>query len=480
MDGSAFLSLPASSFSLVDGQEQDNSDDTASSGHEGSSHSEGERRRKEMLDVALSLEERYRVLLPPRKTNVNSWAEQDSRPSESEEREESSKPDGDFPAPKDTSGLKLKIKLTSVQPTTAAKKAKQQITLPPRPSPLRQATSQNEVEESPLPSQPATPNHESDFEDVVDTSEVTGADGAETLEAEAKSPPSVSAIETSVPPPSVPATPMSSPEIAILDTVAPLDVSAEEEEDNDEFNMFSKRAPTSVSPMHSPKRPRLSSSPILSEQPAELMAHMSPRTISVPPMTTRQTSVPPIEFINTSISAPMFTRIRQQKQRPLLQRASQKPKQPPSSATPRRETTGQLMTAAIRSSVGTKSRNTMRSVTAFGVKVPQIIEELRDFELPIWLLDEGEEDDETEDGSPPRSIEQHTTEDEQDSSDDDEPLAETMAYLTAAAAAPTIERMIIFNGYPPQPPFAASTGFQGLHPPIETLDIPESSIRDVP
>ncbi|KAF9015707.1 hypothetical protein BDQ17DRAFT_63860 [Cyathus striatus] len=65
MDSSAFLALPASSFSAppvpVEGE-----DYSTNANVNGSlAYNEGERRRKEMLDIALMLEERYRVLLPP-------------------------------------------------------------------------------------------------------------------------------------------------------------------------------------------------------------------------------------------------------------------------------------------------------------------------------------------------------------------------------------------------------------------------------
>ncbi|KAG1754928.1 uncharacterized protein EDB91DRAFT_1042737 [Suillus paluster] len=45
-----------------------------------------------------------------------------------------------------------------------------------------------------------------------------------------------------------------------------------------------------------------------------------------------------------------------------------------------------LMQAAIRASSAPSARKTHRHVTAFGAKVPQEIEELRDFELPEWIL----------------------------------------------------------------------------------------------
>lgn len=45
-----------------------------------------------------------------------------------------------------------------------------------------------------------------------------------------------------------------------------------------------------------------------------------------------------------------------------------------------------LMQAAIRASSTPTARKTHRHVTAFGAKVPQEIEELRDFELPEWIV----------------------------------------------------------------------------------------------
>jgi hypothetical protein len=45
-----------------------------------------------------------------------------------------------------------------------------------------------------------------------------------------------------------------------------------------------------------------------------------------------------------------------------------------------------LMQAAIRASSAPTARKTHRHVTAFGTKVPQEIEELRDFELPEWIV----------------------------------------------------------------------------------------------
>ncbi|KIK94147.1 hypothetical protein PAXRUDRAFT_12220 [Paxillus rubicundulus Ve08.2h10] len=66
MDGSAFLGLPATSFLLPAGTDDD---ETLPGAHINGAaiYHEGERRRQEMLEVASMLEERYRTLLPSEK-----------------------------------------------------------------------------------------------------------------------------------------------------------------------------------------------------------------------------------------------------------------------------------------------------------------------------------------------------------------------------------------------------------------------------
>ena len=71
MDSAAFMTLPASSFSSMPKEAAPDSEGIAASSSPYTHmngyfpHAEGERRRKQMLDVATMLEERYRILLPP-------------------------------------------------------------------------------------------------------------------------------------------------------------------------------------------------------------------------------------------------------------------------------------------------------------------------------------------------------------------------------------------------------------------------------
>lgn len=61
------------------------------------------------------------------------------------------------------------------------------------------------------------------------------------------------------------------------------------------------------------------------------------------------------------------------------------------------------MVSAMRAASAPLARKTQRHVTAFGVKVPENLDEIREFELPWWILP----DDEEEDG-PPESGLTHT------------------------------------------------------------------------
>ena len=470
MDGSAFLSLPASNFTPADDQAFDEEDESSANIQDelpNGTSGEGERRRREMLDVALTLEARYRALLPPeriRKANMNTWTEQENRAPE--DREESQSQEGESSKAKETTGIKLKFKVPNPQQImtsspmhqTPVKKVKQAALPPPRPSPLRHATSHYEPEETPPMNIPQPSVIDVSVATVVDTSETTPVEGMETLEAAPISSPqpSGSGLGTSAPPASLPATPMSNPDIAVLETTA----SPDAQEDDIPLAI---RLRTTIRAF---KRPRLSLSPSLAHRVKE----HHPQSLPVPMASARQTSVPPIESINTSLSAPLplYVRIKQQKQKPLAQqRASQKPRQPYTSR--KDEAVCLLMVAAVRSSAGTKSRNQMRHITAFGAKVPQAVDEIKEFELPYWVREEDEEeyedeyDEDEDDNSSRRSVEQYD-ELEPNTMNDASPVAETNLRHSFP--------------HPSHPHPYPGVSFLSFEPPIEVLDIPESSVRD--
>lgn len=51
----------------------------------------------------------------------------------------------------------------------------------------------------------------------------------------------------------------------------------------------------------------------------------------------------------------------------------------------------------MRNAATQNARKTQRHVTAFGVRVPPEIEEVRDYELPYWVFREDEEEEESDD-----------------------------------------------------------------------------------
>ena len=68
-----------------------------------------------------------------------------------------------------------------------------------------------------------------------------------------------------------------------------------------------------------------------------------------------------------------------------------------------------LMVAALRQSSAPTARKTQRHVTAFGTRVPPEIEEVRDFEVPAWVLakpgaDEDGQDADDHNGEQRRSM----------------------------------------------------------------------------
>ncbi|KAF8640589.1 hypothetical protein AX17_000251 [Amanita inopinata Kibby_2008] len=494
MDSSAFLSLPASSFPEEDGQRLENSDNSVDGTisphvtHANGScvFTEGERRRREMLDVALALEERYRVLLPSeriRKANMNAWAEQDIR--HSEEKEETIDSEEGTLKEKEASRIKLKFKLPSRKETPPAQtpvKRPRQINLPPpKPSPLRytRATSRYHTEEPPPfggLSQPVTPG---DIADLHDTTVTAPSEDTGTMEVTAMSPrESESAEGTSVPPPSIPATPISNPEIAVLEGVtSPRETSMQEDE-----LQTHDQTPSTVSDVCTPKRPRL----LLSPQPT---LHITPYTSQIPGQGVlhrtpiiRETSMPPIESINTSLSAPLVMRIKQQKQKPIaLRRVRQQsvPKQhqqqliSSAGAAGKLERTGcMLMVAAVRSSGGIKSRNTMRHITAFGAKVPQEIDEIRDFELPGWVVPHLAKDLEDSDVTGHVKLElEHI--------DKVTPAENGVLDTPETGGTPMRKQKGAADDVGPVSSVLDSSTLM-VEPPIEVLHISESSVRDLP
>ncbi|KAF7784156.1 hypothetical protein Agabi119p4_321 [Agaricus bisporus var. burnettii] len=192
MDASAFLALPASNFSPALGISEEVLDNGTSSlpgAHiNGSaSNTEGERRRKEMLDIALSLEERFKTLLPPdrvrrpqlppamRENTAMTPASVPSPPpftsvplrrdisdaSASEKEEQLIFIDQSYNRRQDKFRIKLKLagKASTSQspaPTTASRSSKRSAgaSIPPAIGPIPATRRRSRVERSPSPARP--------------------------------------------------------------------------------------------------------------------------------------------------------------------------------------------------------------------------------------------------------------------------------------------------------------------------------------
>lgn len=441
MDGAAFLSLPASSFSsklASSGADSDNDDADLVGSHinGAASYREGERRRREMLEVASMLEERYRVLLPPDRirkapgqSNLNAIIEPDYAIQESPKQYE--------PAPESEEeisaevahqeALKLKIKVPkrnaaapSVTPVSASilpKKRKKSgppppkqtqvarrikanyqpyrpeessplvlgsTDLPPSPSPaVDRSSPQPETHPeptdnaSPPPREPSpeppalspTTSSRSVRESAAKTSpeelggELPARSPSPTIPPVSLSPtaPSMEPEEASSLEPEVasrPTTPMSNPDIAVLESGSPNEAIVQDD----------------VQPLSTPDK-SLGAIYVTRPPKRAKISTVSPSATSR--NTTREPSMPPIE----SISAPMRRSVSRPTGPPKKQHVSYA-----GAAGKAERTSSVLMVAAIRSS-GNSARKAKRHLSAFGSKLRnEVFDDTGDFVLPSWVL----------------------------------------------------------------------------------------------
>jgi hypothetical protein len=332
MDSSAFLALPAAIFGGPD--KIVNEDDTGIQDLAGihvngaAIYNEGERRRKEILETAATLEERYRVLLPPDRVKTIDKERVTATPPISASvapepekkisaRSQETEPDPDV-IPLLAEKLKLKIKFplrdtptvddTEVKPISTRRRSSIRSSAPP----VRPRT-RSFVMESPAIAMDEDPS----ISISISPAPVPAPDPAPTL-----TPPS---IPIPIPTPALAPAPEPSSPITSITNVEEL--------------------PSSEVPVvdHVPPRKR------------------SRRAISVPDSVVNEDPISTEESIK---------RVRKRT----------------ISGTESGNLGSMLMTAAIRSSGdGRKAQRTQRHVTAFGAKVPPELEEIRDFEIPDWI-----------------------------------------------------------------------------------------------
>ena len=382
VDPSAFLALPASDFppppdGLPEVAEQ-NGDATEGGLFFPHAHApEGERRRKEMLAVACSLEERYRTLLNPDKkssgkrfTRVESamieqaLAESVSDAEEGEEEEEEEEEVDEL--------------------------------------------EESEVEEKPrLPQRPSY--HDESGESEVDEEErdKRRSKGLKLkIKFSVRTPPQT---KGTLPKPT-------KKKKQTQSTLSPFMSKAEKsvtvlnrKADDERLQSPTKPVTTSIIPTHSaPPRPRGPRGRYLpkakehsSASPAKGPPKKRPRTDSLSSFThppTGKTAGKTIPSQGESISMgavrPMRLDSPGSRQYATYAGAAGKPEQ----------TTCVLMVAALRNSAAPNVRKTQRNVLAFGTRVPPEIELVRDFEIPEWVFDpeeaQTEEQDDDQNGGP--------------------------------------------------------------------------------
>ncbi|KAF5385393.1 hypothetical protein D9615_001248 [Tricholomella constricta] len=375
MDASAFLTLPDNLFPAPLDQtdaESDHGEENLLVHHinGGPNYAEGERRRKEMLSVAHILEERYRVLLPPDRMKkapgqitmeasvepeVPVYVGKDKHLLEPEEEPiiETVR--------QETERLKLKIKFPgrlpnptlpiSVSKFASSKKRRQSAPPPSKQPPIRKAKA------------------------IQDGAHIRAASPIMVVDLPPASPHVVLPLSSPVPsqnqeyPPSSPpaphpdqrpvsrfGTPMSNPEIAVLEPGTPETEIVHEEDQVLPSTDFPE--PT----LASRPRKRIKRSPISFSSPSRHLI--------------REPSVPPI----ASISAPYRRRS------PSHASTVQSSKHVSyAGATGKAErTTSLLMIQAIRSS--DSARKAKRHLPPFGGKLRNdAFDEIRDFELPDWI-----------------------------------------------------------------------------------------------
>lgn len=337
MDTAAFLALPASQFSEPPGvshlHEYDETDTGLADLHGAhvngaAAYNEAERRRKEMLDIAMSLEERYRVLLPPDRK----WAEKKERmkrESLSMIAEPEPGPDTDEPELDDASEEEDEL-VADNEPETPA---------PAEPEP--EVLSRND----------------SDGESEVDF-EQRDRERSKKLKLRIKFPPrrpAVTATEPKVTTPKKKSTKKPFTGQATIQTTL-------------SFAPITIPVKTSSSNIHNANR--------------SANGRFMPKSKTADTPTTESISTAPPKK-RPRATSPNF-----------VAHSPAPSKQSHASTSERKERSPcLLMVAAIRNSSAPSARKTQRNVTAFGVRVPPELEDIRDYEIPLWLSSPEEDED---------------------------------------------------------------------------------------
>lgn len=319
MDTSAFLALPASSFSEPPGAPHELEHDEVEPDpgmydlpgvhvNGAAAYNEGERRRSEMLEIAEGLEDRYRVLLPPDRK----WQEKKER-LEREKRE----------------------------------KASASVSVEPQPEEITVESSESEEEE-------ALANSASVSVSARPHRYTQENDGESEVELDLRAP-KLKKLKLRIPPRRT-NTPVVAPPDSPVPSVKKL-----------HHNSTAKAL--SVTGLNGRHHVRAPDGRFLSME--KRMAAAAGESISVPPRKRPRASLVDLHTSPTkSVSS--------------------------TDGGGRKKQQCILLTAAMRNAATQNSRKTHRHVTAFGVRVPPEIEEVRDYELPYWVTEDSEAETEWE------------------------------------------------------------------------------------
>ncbi|KAI0800546.1 hypothetical protein C8Q74DRAFT_1435287 [Fomes fomentarius] len=335
MDTSAFLAIPASEFEEPSAPgpsvQPDNSVDTFNL-HGAAAYHEGERRRKEMLEVALSLEQRYRTLLPPDRR----WMEKKSDKSPSKR------------ASIDAMAVEEEDGEEEVEPgEEVEEQAEEEVE--------DEATEEESGDEVEVVEEEPGKEPADDGESEVDPEEIEQRKSKK-LKLRIKFPPRMfSSKQESKPPPSR----GGGKQITLSPffkhsgggkgplTSSPLRSRSYAGPDTTKYGRYSAESET------------LPQAPSTKRQRVDTSASASARSKSS--KVSKSTN-----GVNTSDSVSSTGHSSKKEPTPCV-----------------------LMIAALRQSSAPTARKTQRHVTAFGTRVPPELEEVRDFEVPEWVLATG-------------------------------------------------------------------------------------------
>ncbi|KAF8899054.1 hypothetical protein BD779DRAFT_56372 [Infundibulicybe gibba] len=355
MDGGAFLTLPASSFSpappRIDEEQDDDDEDEDEDADTTAAYREGERRRSEMLDIASGLEERYRVLLPPERMKQTSSY---TKPETSSRKEAHGSPDisdndlRDGHEKKEVEKIKLKIKFPARVSHTAA-------------------------QVSALPS---------NSESTISTRRKTSLSA--TVPVTARQTRTSHALSISEHEPPVlsftPTNPSPRPDISEQENASPVEISCPKSkpyytttDSSTDDNPTSWKASAEASEADWDETSRTDE---ILDAAVSSPPQKRPRVSYSPTLQSARGSSP---FID-SISAP---EVRRSASRPTTVHTPSA--QYAGAASKAERPSSLLLIAAIRQS-GSRARKTGRHVGAFGTKLPNELEQHQDYELPAWIL----------------------------------------------------------------------------------------------